>query len=86
MSHSTTNAVTRWKGGMRGTDMDQGGLFSYVSMERVPPTHRLRRVRALLDEALDAMSRDFDRIYADGGRESVAPERLVRAPVTSAPS
>jgi transposase len=65
---------------MRGTDMDQGGLFSYVSMEqRVPATHPLRRVRALLDEALESMSRDFDRVYAEGGRESVAPERLVRA-------
>ena len=25
------------------------------------------------------MSRDFDRVYADGGRSSVPPERLVRA-------
>ena len=25
------------------------------------------------------MSRDFDRVYAEGGRASVAPERLVRA-------
>jgi transposase len=65
---------------MRGADVDQGGLFSYVSMEqRVPATHPLRRVRALLDEALDSMSRDFDRVYAEGGRDSVAPERLVRA-------
>jgi transposase len=65
---------------MRGANVDQGGLFSYVSMEqRVPPTHPLRRVRTLLDEALGSMSRDFDRVYADGGRESVAPERLVRA-------
>src|SRR6202046_278852 len=80
MRHSTTNAVDRWMMGMRGTDADQGGLFSYVSMEqRVPPTHPLRRVRALLDEALDSMSRDFDPVYAEGGRGSVAPERLVRA-------
>jgi transposase len=65
---------------MRGADVDRGGLFSHVSMEeRVPPTHPLRRVRALLDEALDSMSRDFDRVYAEGGRDSVAPERLVRA-------
>ena len=64
---------------MRGADVDQGGLFSYVSMEqRVPPTHPLRRVRALLDEALESISRDFDRVYAEGGRDSVAPERLVR--------
>ena len=65
---------------MRGTDVDQAGLFSYVSMEqRVPLTHPLRRVRVLLDEALASMSRDFDRVYAHGGRDSVAPEKLVRA-------
>jgi hypothetical protein len=35
--------------GMRGTDMEKGALFSYVSMEqRIPPTHPLRRVRSLL--------------------------------------
>jgi len=80
MRHSTTNAVDRWMSSMRGTDADQGGLFSYVSMEqRIPPTHPLRRVRTLLDEALSSISRDFDRVYAAGGRESVAPERLVRA-------
>src|SRR5580700_11030365 len=80
MRHSTPNAVERWMLSMRGTDVDQGGLFSYVSMEqRIPPTHPLRRIRALLDEALSSISRDFDRVYAAGGRESVAPERLVRA-------
>ena len=80
LRHSTFNAVDRWMDSMRGTDVDQGGLFSYVSMEqRIPPTHPLRRIRALLDEALEAMSRDFDRVYAEGGRGSVAPERLVRA-------
>lgn len=80
MRHSTLNAVKRWKHSMRGADVEQGGLFSYVSIEeRVPRTHPLRRVRTLLDEALESMSRDFDRVYAEGGRESVAPERLVRA-------
>ena len=65
---------------MRGTDVQQSGMFSYVSLEqRVPATHPLRAVRTLLDEALSGMSRDFDRVYADGGRPSIAPERLVRA-------
>ncbi len=65
---------------MRGTDVEQGGMFSYVSLEsRVPPTHPLRQVRALLDEALRGMHRDFERVYASGGRSSIAPERLVRA-------
>ena len=54
---------------------------SYVSFleSRVLESHPLRRIRALLDEALDSMSRDFDRVYAGGGRISIAPERLVRA-------
>jgi transposase len=65
---------------MRGADVEQDGLFSYVSIEeRVPREHPLRRIRALLDEALESMSRDFDRVYAESGRSSIAPERLVRA-------
>ena len=65
---------------MRGADVQQGGMFSYVSLEeRVPAEHPLRAMRALLDDALASMSRDFDRVYAAGGRASIAPERLVRA-------
>jgi len=65
---------------MRGTDIQQGGMFSYVSLEsRVPSDHPLRGIKALLDEALAGMSRDFDRVYATEGRPSIAPERLVRA-------
>jgi transposase len=80
MRHSTSNKVDRGAVLMRGADIDQGGLFSYVSLERrVPSKHPLRRIRALLDEALEAMHRDFERVYASGGRSSIAPERLVRA-------
>ena len=65
---------------MRGDDVQQGGLFSYVSLEsRVPKDHPLRGMKALLDEALSGMSRDFERVYASEGRPSIAPERLVRA-------
>ena len=65
---------------MRGADIEQGGLFSYVSLEsRIPQQHPLRRIRTLLDEALGSMHRDFERVYANTGRSSIAPERLVRA-------
>ncbi len=65
---------------MRGTDVQQSGLFSYVSLEsRVPPDHPLRGIKGLLDEALSGMSRDFERVYASEGRPSIPPERLVRA-------
>src|SRR5574337_477903 len=65
---------------MRGADVEQSGMFSYVSLEsRVPQNHPLRAVRTLLDEALTAMTRDFERVYAKDGRPSIPPERLVRA-------
>jgi transposase len=65
---------------MRGTDIQQSGMFSFVSLEsRVPPDHPLRGIKALLDEALTGMSRDFQRVYAREGRPSIPPERLVRA-------
>jgi transposase len=65
---------------MRGADVQQSGLFSYVSVEeRVPANHPLRAVRALLNEALESMHRDLERVYAEGGRASIPPERLVRA-------
>src|SRR6202522_3070898 len=77
--HSCRNGATEAEV-MRGDDVQQGGMFSYVSLEsRVPPTHPLRGMKALLDEALAGMSRDFDRVYASEGRPSIPPERLVRA-------
>ena len=65
---------------MRGADGQTSGLFSYVSCEaRVPATHPLRRIRAVVDEALEVLSPDFDGMYAQSGRPSIAPEKLLRA-------
>jgi transposase len=41
--------------------------------------HSLRPIRALVDEILRDMSREFDRLYAAVGRPSIPPERLLRA-------
>jgi transposase len=55
-------------------------MFSYVSPEqRIPQSHPLRAIRALVTEVLDEMSREFDRLYAKTGRPSIPPERLLRA-------
>ena len=55
-------------------------MFSYLSLEsRVAEGNPLRRVKALLDEALAGMSRDIERVYASAGWPSIPPERLVRA-------
>jgi transposase len=65
---------------MRGLDEHSEGLFSYVSCEaRVPKNHPLRPIRAIVDEALEAMSPAFEGLYAKIGRPSIPPEKLLRA-------
>ncbi len=65
---------------MRGSDNQQGSMFSYVDLEqRIPKDHPLRRIRSLVDEALMQLSESFEGIYASGGRPSIPPERLLRA-------
>ncbi len=65
---------------MRGADIQTEGLFSYVSCEaRVPSDHPLRVIRAIVDEALEVLSAQFDRLYAPQGRPSIPPEKLLRA-------
>ena len=55
-------------------------MFSYVFPEqRIPQDHPLRAIRALVDDVLRDMSREFDRLYAAIGRPSIPPERLLRA-------
>jgi transposase len=65
---------------MRGNDEQQGAVFSYVRAEqRIAAEHPLRRIRAMTDVALQELSPEFDRLYAGGGRPSIAPEKLLRA-------
>jgi transposase len=65
---------------MRGEDRDSGFLFSYVSCEaRVPADHPLRPIRAIVDEALEVLSPEFEGLYPKIGRPSIPPEKLMRA-------
>ncbi len=65
---------------MRGSDLQQKGLFSYVSAEdRVPKSHPLRKLRVVVNGVLDSMSGEFRPLYADTGRPSIAPEKLFGA-------
>lgn len=65
---------------MRGDDRQPRAMFSYVSAEeRVPASHPLRPIRAFVDEILREMTREFDALYAQQGRPSIPPERLLRA-------
>jgi transposase len=65
---------------MRGDDNQQEGMFSYVSPEkRVPADHPLRPIRRMVDEILKEMSPQFQKLYSEVGRPSIAPERLFRS-------
>jgi transposase len=65
---------------VRGGDDQTGELFSYVDLEaRVRPNHPLRAIRAIVNEALSALERDFAALYSPIGRPSIPPEKLLRA-------
>ena len=65
---------------MRGTDETSGSLFSFVDLEdRVPSRHPLRKIRQVVNEALSSLDADFEGLYVQFGRPSIAPERLIRA-------
>jgi transposase len=65
---------------MRGVDVQQLGMFSYVSVEdRVPAEHPIRVLRKLVDAILVQLDPLLASRYADGGRISIPPERLLRA-------
>ena len=65
---------------MRGSDGMQEALFTLAKLEDFVPTdHPLRAIRDLVNEALGRLGGLFNLIYADTGRASIAPEKLLRA-------
>ena len=65
---------------MRGSDGMQESLFMMSKLDDfVPSDHPLRSIQMLVDEALGRLNGLFNEIYADTGRASIAPEKLMRA-------
>lgn len=65
---------------MRGRVDPQESMFSYLSPDsRVPEGHPLRPIKQHADTVLGSMNAEFDRIYAEIGRPSIPPERLLKA-------
>lgn len=65
---------------MRGKNEPQLSMVCLVSPgEVVPAKHPLRRIKKLADAALKELSSTFDEMYADSGRPSVPPERLLKS-------
>ena len=55
-------------------------MFSYVTMEqRIAADHPIRAIRGMVDEAMRELDATFSGMYAQRGRPSIAPERLLRA-------
>jgi transposase len=70
---------------MRGADTKQSSMLCLMSPEsRVPDSHPLRGIKRIADDVLDEMSPLFDEMYAEAGRPSVPPERLLKAMVLMA--
>jgi transposase len=70
---------------MRGADRQTAAMFSYLSPEAlVPAQHPLHTIRPLMNAALERLSDDFNKIDAASGRDSIAPEKLLRAPLLQA--
>lgn len=65
---------------MRSKDVQQLGMFSYVSVEqRVPADHPIRKLRLLVDMILKELDPLLAQRYLAQGRPSIPPERLLRA-------
>jgi len=70
---------------MRGSDATSGSLFSYVDVEdRIPAKHPQRTIRGIVNDVLVSLDAEFERLYEGTGRQSIAPERLLRASLLQA--
>ena len=70
---------------MRGKLDPQTDLLCLLSPEsRVPLDHPLRTIKRLVDQVLRELSPLFDEMYAELGRPSIPPERLLKAKVLQA--
>jgi transposase len=66
---------------MRGKHDPQAILFTAaIDLEqRIRADHPLRAIKRMVDQDLARMSRKFDAAYANEGRPSVPPERLIKS-------
>lgn len=70
---------------MRGRKAAQTNFLCLVNVEdRIPREHPIRQVKQLIGEVFREMDGHFDELYAEAGRDSVPPERLLGAKVLMA--
>jgi transposase len=65
---------------MRGKRDTQETMLSLITAnDLVPEDHPIRQIKPMVDKALAQLSPTFNRMYAEGGRPSIPPERLLKA-------
>ena len=65
---------------MRGQANPQPEFVTFLSPESVvPPDHPLRAIKRRVDSVLQQLHPLFERMYAEEGRPSIPPERLLKA-------
>lgn len=70
---------------MRGTRQSQVSVACLINVETmIPEDHPIRAIKRLLDEVLAEMDGHFEEMYAENGRPSIPPERLLLAKVLMA--
>lgn len=70
---------------MRGQEKKQTSMLVLRSPEDfVPKQHPIRRIKKLADEILRTLSPTLEAMYAQGGRPSIPPERLLKATILMA--
>ena len=70
---------------MRGEKQSQVSVTCLIDVETmIPREHPIRTIKRLLSEVLARMDRAFDEIYAETGRPSIPPERLLLGKVLMA--
>ena len=70
---------------MRGQEQKQTSMLILRSPEDfVPKQHPIRRIKKLADDVLRTLSPTLEAMYAQGGRPSIPPERLLKATILMA--
>jgi transposase len=65
---------------VRGRRDPQVTMLAFMDVEaRIPADHPLRTIKRVADQALAQLSTEFDAMYAEAGRPSIPPERLLKA-------
>jgi transposase len=70
---------------MRGQEKKQMSMLVLRSPEDfVPKQHPIRGIKKMADEILQSLSPTLEAMYAEGGRPSIPPERLLKATILMA--